>query len=165
MTPSSGYLYSVATTTTPQHHTHASHTPTTFPTGLPLDHAVYQPQGPGFAETSACARMGYSYPSSSAAPLPVYPVPQQGYRAHPLKTQPSATIWMSASTPTMAITIPQCDRLAPTATSSTSGRSSYDGGDDSERGGDRTPPSGGNRVKESKKKIHPCWMCHKSFDR
>ncbi|TBU48714.1 hypothetical protein BD309DRAFT_1015405 [Dichomitus squalens] len=165
MTPSAGYLYTVATTPTPQHHTHASHTPTNFLAGFPSDHAAYHPQGPAYAATSACARMSYSYASSSAAPLPIYPVAPPGYRVLPHKTQPGATTWATASTPTMAITIPQCTRLAPTATSPTSEDPSRNDGDGSERGEDRTPPSGASRSKESKKKIHPCWMCHKSFDR
>ncbi|KAI1789177.1 hypothetical protein LXA43DRAFT_974402 [Ganoderma leucocontextum] len=171
MTPTYCAVYTTTGTTTPQPPSHAAHTPLRFFAGSPHDHAAYIQQGPSLVP-SAPSQSGYLYPHSSLPAVPLCPVPPPTYRMGPQhKTQLATTTWPATTTetsPTMAITIPHNDRLAPTATASTSGRPSRSTRDGygSDQGGERTPPSGGSHPpKDSKKKIHPCWMCHKSFDR
>ncbi|PIL30847.1 transcription factor [Ganoderma sinense ZZ0214-1] len=141
-------------------------------TGSPHDHAAYAQQGPSLVSSAPPSQSGYLYASSSLPALPLYPVPPPTFRMGPQhKNQLATSGWTPTATessPTMAITIPHNDRLAPATTASTSGRPSRTTRDGygSDQGGERTPPSGGSHPpKESKKKMHQCMMCHKSFDR
>lgn len=64
----------------------------------------------------------------------------------------------------MAISLPYFTRAQP-ASSTDSGSRHDDTGSGSDGGRDPTPPDEQQRTKDAKKKIHHCWMCHKSFDR
>ena len=72
----------------------------------------------------------------------------------------------------MAISLPP--PYSPSSTASPSGLPAYQrgrGGDgnnsdgDRDRDRDRAPPVPPRESKDSKKRIHNCWMCHKAFDR
>ena len=166
---------------TPQAPSHAHYTPPGFSLGFPVhDHAVYLHPGPSNyhpgAVAGALARSGYSYASpSSPSPHAAYPVAPPGYRTHQHKDQAldaATPTQQPHQEPTMAITLAaRSGRLAPappTSGSTTSGgsdRGSNDGGSGSDGGRGPTPPEGRQRPRDGKKKIHHCWMCHKSFDR
>nr|VWP01828.1 Peroxisomal hydratase-dehydrogenase-epimerase [Ganoderma boninense] len=161
-------VYTTTGTTTPHPPSHAAHTPSRFFAGSPHDHAAYAQQGPSLVPSAPPSQSGYLYAASSFLALPSHPVPPPTFRmGSQHKNQLSAAVWSPTATessPTMAIAIPHSDRLAPTSTSSAS-RNNRDGYG-SDQGGGRTPPSGGSHPpKESKKKMHQCMMCHKSFDR
>ncbi|KAH9891153.1 hypothetical protein C8Q73DRAFT_792572 [Cubamyces lactineus] len=169
---------------TPQAPSHAHYTPPGFSLGFPVhDHAVYLHPGPSNyhpgAVAGALARTGYSYASlSSPSPHAAYPVAPPGYRTHQHKDQADATTPTQhpLQEPTMAITLaarsghlepaPTTATTAASTTSGASDRGSNDGGGSGSDGGrGPTPPEGRQRPRDGKKKIHHCWMCHKSFDR
>lgn len=151
---------------------HAHHTPLAFSLGFPPhDHSLFLPQRlPTYAHGPAVARSGYPYPSTAAASL----APHAPYPAHAAYQQYKAP---SASAPAlpqpddleppMAISLPSYfSRAQPAASSSNDSGSRHDDtGSGSDGGREPTPPEEQQRAKDAKKKIHHCWMCHKSFDR
>ncbi|KAI0367478.1 hypothetical protein BV20DRAFT_555444 [Pilatotrama ljubarskyi] len=160
---SSAYMFR-----TPQAPSHAHYTPLSFSLGFPPhDHAVYLQQDPSNygAPGGALARSGYAYASSCLAPHAPYPVAPPGHRAHQHKAQ-GETALTEPDEPTMAISLPTSSRPQPAAASTSDG-GSHDGGtgSGSDGGSEPTPPEARQRTRDVKKKVHHCWMCHKSFDR
>ncbi|EIW65098.1 uncharacterized protein TRAVEDRAFT_16943 [Trametes versicolor FP-101664 SS1] len=150
---------------------HAHHTPLAFSLGFPPhDHSLFLPQRlPTYAHGPAVARSGYPYPSTASASL----APHAPYPAHAAYQQYKAP---SASAPAlpqpddleppMAISLPSYFSRQPAASSSNDSGSRHDDtGSGSDGGREPTPPEEQQRAKDAKKKIHHCWMCHKSFDR
>ncbi|KAI0638930.1 hypothetical protein C8Q77DRAFT_17864 [Trametes polyzona] len=178
--PAPAYLYK----STPQAASHAPYTPLGFSLGFPPhDHPLFLPQRPSQyspAPGAALARTGYAYASDLAyAPHAPCPLPPPAQRAYLHKVLPDASIpgpqpaaLCHGRDPTMAISLfyaasrPQSATAHPAGASSSDGGSHHGGGSDGGR--DPTPPEERHereRPRESKKKIHHCWMCHKSFDR
>ncbi|KAI0761653.1 hypothetical protein BD413DRAFT_588516 [Trametes elegans] len=166
---------------TPHAPSHALYTPHGFSLGFPPHdhahaHAAYLQPGPSNygATPGAAPRLGYPHPSSAPlAPHAAYPGPPPGHSPYSHKARLAATTALPVSdtdSPTMAISLPHSAlRAGPQHTPSSSsdrassrGRGSHSGSD---AGRDPTPPASRARPRDAKKKVHNCWMCHKSFDR
>ncbi|KAI0757456.1 hypothetical protein C8Q80DRAFT_1265379 [Daedaleopsis nitida] len=185
LSPPTTYLFPNPRSTPPNtSHAPYAHSSTVFSLGSPAhDHTAMNLHSYSVSSVGAASQYGWPCASTGMDPLSAYPAAAPGYQ---LKTLHRSTTWEATAPPplppppppppppvphnAMAIAqLPGYSRSQPLAGSSSSGRSSRarDGGEDSGSDGREPtpPPAARQKAKDAKKKIHPCMMCHKSFDR